>query len=285
MNEVTKDSYRKLAENFYSKRLSGSVLSPEQICQALVACAPEYRPGYWRRLRGAIAFDLNEKNYGELATRISELKNPVTESGGPVKSKQPRVKVVTEIEVLKFEKEFIRLNDKASIGAIWMVKLTGVRPSEIHSVRIADGLVVIRGAKKSHNEQRGADRGLLLAPAALKVVSSAIAVLREHEIGPIQDRLRAAAKRIWPQRRSLPTLYSFRHQMGSNLKASGMSRDRVAYIMGHQSTASVDRYGNRKTAGPSAMLPRVPDYADLTKIREKHSSPPKRTKPGYDFDF
>jgi hypothetical protein len=286
MNEMTKDSYRKLAKNFYKERLNGEVLSPERICAALIACAEEYRPAYWRRLRSAIAFDQNEKNYAETSKRISELKNPQTTlAGGSVKSKQSRVRQVTEVEVMKLQEELDRLDDLPTLAAVWMVKLTGVRPAEIHTVRIIDGVVVIRGAKKSHSGQRGADRALVLIPDALKVVASAIAELHEHEIGPIQDRLRAAAKRVWPQRRALPTLCSFRHQMGSNLKASGMSRCSVAYVMGHQSTASVDQYGNRKTAGPGAIFPRVPDDADLAHIREKHCSPPNGSEPEYDFGF
>lgn len=36
--------------------------------------------------------------------------------------------------------------------------------------------------------------------------------------------------------------------MGSDLKASGMNREEVAAIMGHQSVDSVDVYGNSKTS-------------------------------------
>lgn len=62
--------------------------------------------------------------------------------------------------------------------------------------------------------------------------------------------------------------------MGSDLKASGLSRTEVAYIMGHQSTESVDRYGNAKTARKGAMCPRADKEADMSHVRIDHKAPP-----------
>ncbi|MFM5276678.1 site-specific integrase, partial [Aeromonas caviae] len=75
---------------------------------------------------------------------------------------------------------------------------------------------------------------------------------------------------LWPARKSLPTFYSWRHQMGSELKASGLDRQRIAYIMGHQATSSVDKYGNRKSANGN-VLPTCPADADLSHIRTTHA--------------
>lgn len=63
--------------------------------------------------------------------------------------------------------------------------------------------------------------------------------------------------------------------MGSNLKGSGMDRREIAYIMGHQSTESVNRYGNSRTAQNGRKMPIVPEGTDLSKIRENHTQPPK----------
>lgn len=49
-----------------------------------------------------------------------------------------------------------------------------------------------------------------------------------------------------------------------------MDRLRIAYIMGHQATGSVDRYGNRKLAR-GGRLPSCPADADLSGIRMTHS--------------
>lgn len=64
----------------------------------------------------------------------------------------------------------------------------------------------------------------------------------------IQHRLATATKKLWPNRKHPITLYSYRHLMGGDLKASGNNRDEVAAIMGHQSVDSVDVSGNRQTS-------------------------------------
>jgi len=90
----------------------------------------------------------------------------------------------------------------------------------------------------------------------------------------VQDRIRSAGKKLWPQRNAVPSLYSWRHQLGAELKASGIDRVQVAYLMGHQATESVDRYGNSRTARGGRVMPGVPGDVDLSSIRVDHSEPP-----------
>lgn len=109
-------------------------------------------------------------------------------------------------------------------------------------------------------------------PAVAEHLQRALEVLDGVDIGPLQDRLRAAGRHLWPRRTALPTLYTFRHQMGSDLKASGMDRRQIAYIMGHQATGSVDVYGDRRVARSNGRsLPRIPEGADLSAVRETHN--------------
>lgn len=93
---------------------------------------------------------------------------------------------------------------------------------------------------------------------------------------PIQDRLARHCKALWPARKHHPSLYSWRHQMGTKLKASGLDRRSVAYIMGHQSTDSVNRYGNRSAkAGGPPLCVEPAEGADMSAVRENHTSQPK----------
>ena len=64
----------------------------------------------------------------------------------------------------------------------------------------------------------------------------------------VQRRLDTLTKRLWPKRNVWPSLYSWRHQKGSDLKASHMNSAEVAAIMGHRSTESVDVYGSQRSA-------------------------------------
>ncbi len=90
----------------------------------------------------------------------------------------------------------------------------------------------------------------------------------------LQTRLNNLTRETWPRRKTQATFYSFRHQLGSNLKASGIDRSEVAYLMGHQSTSSVDAYGDkRKGTGAIKIAPGVDQEQINSVVREKHSNP------------
>lgn len=276
MNEATQASYRKLAAHFYVTHLKGEQATPKRITDALKGIADKHRPDYWRRMRNALAFDQTEKGYKDAAQRINTTKNPLTLDGASdgVPGKQKRIKRIDPKDEAKLLDCFIKSEDRECYGAVMMAKLTGARPSEFKNIVIQGDRVIIAGAKKNEDGTRGADREILLNLQALAMVQASLPYLQgEGVIGRIQDRISAAGKRLWPQRTAVPSLYSWRHQMGSDLKASGLNRFEVAYVMGHQSTASVDRYGNRKTAG-GGIVPRAADPKGFESVRERHSEPP-----------
>lgn len=277
MNEKTQNDYRSLARNFYATRLGGQQPTPKRIADALVAAATDYRPAYWRRLRNAIAFDQAEKGYIEAAARIAATRNPTTLPGAAaeVKPKQKRVRAVLLDDERKLLAGFQAAGDRECYGAVMLSKITGARPAEFAGIQVDSDRVFIPGAKQSHGGKRGADRTLVVTAAEAKLVAACVAQVRTANLGAIQDRIRAAGQRLWPQRAALPSLYSWRHQLGSELKASGLDRREVAYLMGHQSTASVDRYGSRRTAR-GGRIPRAPEGERFENVRELHSEPPAR---------
>ena len=287
MQEKTKADYRKLATYFYASHIPGQPPSPKRIKDALAKFAPECRPNYWLRLRGALAFDQEEKGYKEVAELLRRMKNPVREKGLPIKPKQRRVKTISDIDEERLIEALFRVEDTPVISGLYIAKFTGVRPAEMWDLRIRDGRVVVIGAKKSHSGQRGADREILIDPSLMETMQSLIAGLRskgDKDVAAIQHRLRNTCEKLWPRRKAWPTLYTWRHQMGSNLRAAGLDRLEVAYIMGHQSTKSVDQYGDKRTANTGTLLPRVPEGTDLSRIRVKHREF-KLAAPDPDFDF
>lgn len=274
MTPVTQASYRKLAAHFYENRLSGEPITPKRITDALKACAGDYRPDYWRKLRNALAFDQREKGFSDAANRIDGTKNPSTKEGGSVKAKQPRTRRVVDADQSKLLDALSKSGDAQTYAAVVVSKITGARPAELQGIEIREGSVFIPGAKQSHGGMRGADRLISVSSDDLKALETALPMLQGANVGAIQDRLRAAGKRLWPQRKSVPSLYSWRHQLGSDLKASGMPRDQVAFVMGHQSTSSVDKYGNRMMGNGGRVLPKPAADADLSRVRVDHTEPP-----------
>lgn len=276
MNESTKESYRKLAANFYKTRLSGQPTSAKRIADALKNCAGEYRPAYWRRLRNALEFDQRDKGYLEAADRIKTVKNPITKAGDAVKPKQSRTRRIKPDDEKKLLDHLMKVGDRETYSAIQIAKITGARPAEFGKMFVQGNIIYIEGAKKSHAGSRGADRCIEVSQADAMLVDAALKRIPD-DIGPIQDKVRAAGKKLWPQRKSVPSLYSWRHQLGSELKASGLDRKIIAYLMGHQSTASVDQYGNPKMAVGGKVLPKPAEGVELDDIRVRHSQPPSQT--------
>lgn len=276
MTPATQDAYRKLSEHFYATRLDGQPPTPKRLADALKAAAADYRPAYFRRLRNALEFDQHDRGFAEAAIRVAAVKNPVTAPGSTTKTKPKRaaVKRVTDADEQRLFKHLIAKKDKDTYYAVRLIAATGARPAELKNMVIQGDQVTILGAKKSHNSQRGADRVIVLAPGQKTLIANAIAHMQNVDLSRVKDRLRAAGQALWPQRKALPSMYSWRHQMGSDLKASGLSRVEVAYLMGHQSTESVDRYGNARTARKGALCPRAAKDADMSRVRELHSEPP-----------
>ncbi|HEJ9887065.1 TPA: site-specific integrase, partial [Pseudomonas aeruginosa] len=124
---------------------------------------------------------------------------------------------------------------------------------------------------KSVPQDRGSDRTLVIDdPAVLQAVAGAAKWMRicQRTNTAIRDRLRKECRVLWPRRKQHPTLKSFRHQLGSNLKASGESDEAIAYMMGHQSIESISVYGNRRSGAGHKLHIRPAQDADLSKVRQ-----------------
>lgn len=273
MNEKTKEEYLKLADHFIKTRLRGDQPTLKRVSKALTDCAGEYRPAYWRRLRIALALHQEANGYRDNSDVIRTIKNPVTTSGDldAIKKKEYRVKRVSEADADKIKRAVS--HDPLLSAAVYMSREFGLRPAELFSLSCEDGVLRVKGAKK--RKDRGADRDILVTGMQKFAVMTAVQTLNDHSdvtVKALQDRLRTHCKKMWPKRKAVPSFYSFRHQLGSDLKAdTGYSREQVAYLMGHQSTASVDQYGNRKTASGRDRKIYPADSADLSQIREKHT--------------
>lgn len=280
MNEKTQSDYKKLAAHFYKNKLNGEQPTPKRIADALKACASDYRPAYWRKLRNALAYDQQSKGYGDAAERINKTQNPATKDGSKldVKPKQKRIKAISGEDEKRLIDALMANKDHESYAAVRVCKALGVRPAELKHLELLGDCVLIKGAKKSHGGSRGADRIVEVSNKSFNFIKAAIPVLNKADIGRVQDRIRGMGKRLWPKRSAVPTLYTWRHQMGSDLKASGLNRMSVAYIMGHQSTASVNVYGNKRLGNGGRSLPMPANEVLLNDgvagIRENHTSKP-----------
>jgi len=282
----TEEGYRKLAKHFYQTQLRGKKITKDTIISALKNCAGDYVPAYWRRLRNAIELDQREQGYPKAANEIKATANPITSDPkrkNEIKKKRRKVKSVSDTDEVTL---LNRLNsgsdgDKCVASAITLVRYLGCRPAEIRDLEFLPGRKVrINSAKK--RADRGIDRVLKIDDRALfealsKKHDEVVHADFSNPIVYVQKRLAKVAHDLWPQRKRLLTLYSWRHQMGSDLKASGKSRIEVAAIMGHLSVESVNQYGRPKYAKcPREYLKATKNTMELVKPIEASIPPSKK---------
>jgi integrase len=292
MNGKTQDDYIKLAAHFYKTKMAGEDITPKKITDALINNASDYRPAYFRRLKNALMFDQARQGFQKAADRIKETKNPLTRPNAPImlkrkiKPKQRRIKSVNNDDLNKVVNK-LGDTDNEVRSALLIAYYTGCRPAEMLGIKIiSDTEIFIKGAKGTEQGDRGLDRKLTLEPSQVKSIDNAVNCLLSGEIRGdakgsktdiihrIQSRLATLTKSVFPRRKAQMTLYSFRHQLGSNLKSSGIDRVSIAYMMGHQSTSSVDVYGDkRSTNGKIAIAPAVGLKEQKAVVRVNHEKP------------
>jgi integrase len=197
----------------------------------------------------------------------------------PVKAKQRRCKSISDDDLSKLYSAALKKPDPELASALAIALYAGCRPAEMTSIlRVSENQVFIEGAKKSKGE-RGLDRTIVLDVQKCNVIEAAVATLQAVEpsesgtMHKVQSRLDRLTKKLWPRRKARPTLYTLRHQMGSDLKSGDLSRVEIAYVMGHQSTKSIDVYGDRRKGSGRGGVKPAPG-ADMTMIRENHDQRP-----------
>ena len=153
-----------------------------------------------------------------------------------------------------------------------VLALSGCRPAElkmgVHILVDDDWLAfIIQGAKVK--EHAGFEqRSVVIQPHTL--------LQRNHELieqmrgrdgqtvaiadgQSFQKRIQRLALRLGFKRVSC---YSFRHQLGSDIKASGTGRTNLAKVLGHQSEATQTHYGGYQQGNRGGITPDVHGYTE-----------------------
>lgn len=278
MNPTTLKKYQTRARNFYRTRCGEDDPTSAQICAALLASAQEYQPNSFSTLKNALQHDQLSRDNREAAEAIRKVINPVTTPDSMLvrKPKPSKIKSVPHADLKALyghlkENGFI---DEAA--SLILANYLGVRPCEMRTITIVNNQVHIIGGKKSAPLHRGADRTLIIeSTKVLRLVRQAASWMSNcpRTNTAIRDRLRKECRALWPRRKQHPTLKSFRHQVGSNLKASGESAEAIAYIMGHQSTGSISIYGNRRSGEGRKLYIKAAESSDLSKVRKPEKAP------------
>jgi integrase len=260
MLEKTRLEYQSLANHFLESHFTASSPTLKTVIKKLLEASVDYRPAYWRRLKTALALHIEAKGRHGAADKIRKLINPTTSDSSELKKpKQRRVKSVSHEEHKKLITHLKSVEDIECLAAVMTVYITGCRPAEIPSIIFIDNNCIrIIGAKKI-DEIRGCDRTLKLSLQNYKILKLLLSHIhhdtkgKTSDISRVQRRLQRQVKKLWPKRKHHISLYSYRHQFGSNLKSTDMHKDEMAEIMGHRSEDSINVYGDRRKSQSQAL--------------------------------
>lgn len=160
--------------------------------------------------------------------------------------------------------------------------LTGLRPVEWGQSRLIasheEPALLVQNAKATNNRAHGTHRTLLLGGLS----DDERELIRAHVERAVDFRqaeqyarfmqgcatsLARAVRQIWPRRDRYPTLYSLRHQFSADAKASGLTMEELAALMGHAVNTTATQHYGRRSAGLEMVRVR-PDPSEVARVRQ-----------------
>ena len=188
----------------------------------------------------------------------SSIAGPVAPGGN---IKLPRVsKSASLLHLPRDWREMVAGELPASTALLWLIQaVTGCRPKELGM-----GMTVVlshdrkqitfevKGAKVTEHAGQPLRTITYATDTALTQLLSTRLTPSKVEVVALdrsRDAYRKVVKRVceklWPKRSAarMPSVYSARHQAKSDMKALGMSQEKIAQTLGHSGTASQSHYG------------------------------------------
>lgn len=175
-------------------------------------------------------------------------------------------------------------SDYAELTALWIksMMLTGVRTCEWVNAVYKDNHLIVKNAKNTNERASGEYRTFNLEkikPQDKETITRFMTLFRELLMekdfqtiySSCQKLLNRTTRKIWPNRKKYPTLYSGRHQFSSNIKSSNLSKEEVALAMGHASDKTAFLYYGKPKHGDGEKVMIKIDKSNASKVRHKKS--------------
>jgi len=286
LSPETKAEYLRQAEGWLARHVKKR--TSVHICKALDKWSEDVRPKTFRKMRRALEYHQFIADFKDTARDIRHVER---RNADVYTRSAPVCKSVKESDFVILLKDAIARKDSAMKAALAVAMYTDARPKEMVTMSYKphpeEGLLVhVIGAKKS-GEMRGLDREMHITncPALVDAIDC-ITKLSLDDMTTLRKRVSDRAKALFPKRKLRPTLYSLRHQFGSDMKADdGVSRAELAVLMGHRSEYSQNVYGNHNSgsnglrndeSGNPTPPPKVSDTSGITNKYEPPESYQKK---------
>lgn len=270
-------------------------INPTDVCEWLKNEKSRYCISTYRQYRAAISMWIDETSHPDNAEALRVLKSA---------SYSPHLNrcLSTKTSALKDKK----LSDKDRDTIIdWLQSYpckyssaltiflrvggeVGLRPSEWRNANVVttNGVtdLLVKNAKSTNGRGNGDKRALQLSKLPIEMIQlidqfSAEIANNDSDIvwntfyNGCRKTLYRVCRRLWPNRKKYPTLYSTRHQFCANAKSAGMSKSEVAALMGHASEDTAgEHYGKRRVGQGHCAV--KPSPIDVARLSDKYSKGP-----------
>tara|TARA_B100002019_G_scaffold269059_1_gene261525 strand:+ start:266 stop:1270 length:1005 start_codon:yes stop_codon:yes gene_type:complete len=163
-------------------------------------------------------------------------------------------------------------------------KYTGLRPIEWQraEINIEKKLLRVFNAKSTNGRSLGETRTLSLKhldDKQIKDIENHILLVKniisknawDQYYNGCSSLLKRITRKLWPNKKKYPTLYSCRHQFSADMKASGCTKREVAALMGHANDLTAQEHYGRKLFGTRGRKPIV-NSVDLQRVKETNKN-------------
>lgn len=287
---------------------SHEVLDYRQFVGWLIVQKPHWSRPTWRQYKAAVVFSLEQ----ELLLRRDAIAEEALErlrledvSGCLAKTRRTSGSKLKRFPLNDYKRITRQLREYPSPWSEdvqrWLAAamLTGLRPREWGQTTYIDDehepRLLVQNAKNTNLRAHGPTRTILIKG----LDQSERELIKEHIERAHQwsgagqftsfyqgcaATLSRLSRRLWPGRKQHVSLYSARHQFSADAKASGLTPEEIAALMGHAVDITATRHYGKKTAGTE--LVRVsPDPKEVARIRSVFQArfSPKQPKPSADI--
>jgi len=258
--DKTKAEYLKEAEGFLKRELDNKGISRTagNICKALKEWSATVQANTFIKRQCALEYHQYCNKFYKAAEKIRSTQR-INYSGKGNGKKRPHCKTVKETQHIKLLLESNKKDDRQVSASLSIGYFVGLRPCEQNHIQYAnkDGelLLFVRSAKKNKDGTRSIDKVIKVElddGDRQRLINDigCLYGLTDKQIVNIRNRVCRLSKKCFPKLKKPPTLYSYRHQLGSDLKGSNITdRKEAAAVLGHKSQNSLCAYGHANSAG------------------------------------
>jgi len=259
-SEATKKDYIKEAEGFLVRELDnkGIARTAGNICQALKDWSSTVESNTYIKRQCALEYHQYKHKFYKSAEQIRNTQR--MNYGGPGNGqKRPHCRTVKEEQHHQLLFEANKNDNKEVASSLSIAYFLGLRPKEMNRIEYSEeenGLFLfIRSAKQNKEGTRSINRVIKVElndvdRQRLITDINCLKGLSDKQIVNMRVRACRLSQKVFKGKKRRPTLYSYRHQLGADLKglktedgSNIVDRKEAAAIFSHRSQNSLNSYG------------------------------------------